>query len=245
MRIIYEPSGRAAEYSDLALSMYRGCEHACSYCFGPSVIRVDRATFASASARAGALRKVERDAAELAEAGDERAIMMSFTTDPYQPLEMQIGLTRQALELLKKYGRHVEILTKGGLRAERDFDLLDDGDAVACSLTLAKAEESKEWEPYAALPEERMLLLKHAHERGFRTWVSIEPVIDPLQSIALIVASLPYVDTYKLGAWNYDKRSNDVDWPEYYRRARDVLAGEGKQVIIKADLLERAGVRNG
>lgn len=42
MKPIYEPSGAAKEYGDLAINIYTGCPHGCFYCFAPSVLRRDR-----------------------------------------------------------------------------------------------------------------------------------------------------------------------------------------------------------
>ena len=98
MRIIYEPRGRAAEYAPLAVSLYRGCSHGCTYCFVPDVIHEhDREAFLNARARKDALKKLALDCKELAAAGDQREILMSFTTDPYQPIEAQHRLTSTAI----------------------------------------------------------------------------------------------------------------------------------------------------
>jgi hypothetical protein len=46
MPLIYEPAGRAREYAALACNIYRGCDHACEYCYAPAATRRDRAAFA-------------------------------------------------------------------------------------------------------------------------------------------------------------------------------------------------------
>jgi DNA repair photolyase len=45
MKAIYEPSGKAKEYGNLACNLYKGCGHKCSYCYAPSVLRMDRQEF--------------------------------------------------------------------------------------------------------------------------------------------------------------------------------------------------------
>jgi len=250
LRVIYEPKGRAREYAELAVSLYRGCDHRCAYCYSPNVLKMKREEFVVPAQRPGLISRLTLDAIDLEEAGNTRPVLLSFTHDPYMLMDALLGerygtehsLTRQAVRILKHHGQRVSILTKGGLRATRDLDLLDEHDAFGCTLTFASEADSREWEPGAAMPSDRIDVLKQAHARGIPTWASIEPVIAPGQSVAMILASLPYVDTYKLGAWNYDKRANDIDWPAYYRRVRTLLRGEGKLVVVKADLLERAGV---
>ena len=64
---------------------------------------------------------LEKDARILARKGDQHPIQLSFTCDPYQMIDEQYQLTRQALQVLLGYGLHVQILTKGGNRSIRDF----------------------------------------------------------------------------------------------------------------------------
>ena len=47
MSIIYKPKGKALEYSELAANLYRGCGHACTYCFAPKATFTDRVVFSS------------------------------------------------------------------------------------------------------------------------------------------------------------------------------------------------------
>ena len=122
--IIYESRGKAREYCELAANLYRGCSHCCTYCYAPATIRVNRDEFCKPRVRPGVLSKFERDAEILERVGETRNILLSFTTDPYQPLDMKEGLTRTAIQILHKHNLKVSILTKGGKRSERDFDLL-------------------------------------------------------------------------------------------------------------------------
>lgn len=45
MNVIYEPKGKAGEYSPLAVNLYRGCDHGCTYCYAPAATRTARETF--------------------------------------------------------------------------------------------------------------------------------------------------------------------------------------------------------
>lgn len=151
MSVIYEPRGRAREYAALAANLYAGCEHGCVYCYAPSAVRRARDDFHGAvKPRKNILAGLEKDAERLA--GSKDRVLLSFTTDPYQPIEEELGITREAIKILHRHGLHVEILTKGGTRAARDFDLLMPGDAFATTLTFLDEDKSREWEPKAALP---------------------------------------------------------------------------------------------
>ena len=112
MPIIYEPRGKAKEYSDLAVNLYTGCSHACRYCYCPAILRktIDAWEF-DPQPRKGILRDLECDAKKLR--GDRREILLSFMSDPYHSDEAA-RLTREALLVLEQYDLRVQVLTKGG-----------------------------------------------------------------------------------------------------------------------------------
>ena len=158
--VIYEPRGKAGEYAPLALNLYRGCAHGCLYCFAPTATFTDRATFHDPSyikPRPGILEDLEEQARSMAR--DKREILLSFTSDPYQPLEKEARVTCRALEILMANDLTVTILTKGGAWGlERDRDLLTLNPLNAWSVTLTHdvPDHSRVWEPGAALPQDRI-----------------------------------------------------------------------------------------
>jgi DNA repair photolyase len=182
------------------------------------------------------LAELRKDAAK--RAGSKTPVLLSFTTDPYQPIELDHGITRETIAILHSYGIPVQVLTKGGMRAVRDFDLLgqEPGDAFATTLTLLDPVQSLEWEPGAALPDDRIRAIKKAHARGIRTWVSLEPVIDPLQSLEIIRCTYSFVDLYKVGVLNYHPRKKEIDWAQFGRDVIALLKYHNKEYIIKDDL---------
>ena len=236
--IIYEPRGRAAEYSELAANLYHGCGHQCVYCYAPDATKTTRLEFANSKPRKNIIDKLQLDAAKMSFPWNKetRPIQFSFTTDPYQPLDERIRLTRAGIEVLKHYGLRVSILTKGGLRATRDFDLLDENDLYGVTMTLLDARESSIWEPYAAPPSERIESLRQAHEKGIPTWVSLEPVIYPEVSLEIIRQTHSFVDEYKVGTLNYHERAKQIDWANFARNARDLLNSLNCRYYLKADL---------
>jgi len=253
--MIYEASGRAREYFELAANLYTGCEHGCVYCYGADVLHIPRAEFYRRAVPRqqgdGALAALRKDAERMNARGDDRHVLLSFVTDPYQPADMEFKLTRRAIEELHRYGIPVAILTKGGLRATRDFDLLGPADLFGTTLTFIQASRSKSWEPGAALPAERMAALKEAHDKGVGTWVSLEPVIDPSETLQLIEETAAFVDHYKVGTLNYSKRlppeytGPRIDWRTFARSARLVLNALGKSYYIKKDLARYLGEAEG
>jgi DNA repair photolyase len=186
MNVIYEPKGRAREYSALACNLYSGCTHGCTYCYAPGCMRKTKeAWHGSASPRKNVIVQFEKDARELA--GDSRPILFCFLTDPYQPAERKERLTRKALELVQRYGLKSQILTKGfhDIIAE-DLDLMKTaGTELGLTISFVDDAKRKTWEPFASSIEDRLKTLKAAHGKGIFTWISLEPVIDPEQALLL------------------------------------------------------------
>lgn len=237
---IYIPRGRAREYAPLALNLYAGCPHGCRYCYAPDVVRRDRVEFHElAYTRPGILDTLARDLKSERELTMDHPVLLCFTSDPYHPGDT--SATREAIIALHAYGHPVHILTKGGLRAGRDFDLLGVllQDALAATLTFTSSRDSQKWEPLAAPPEERLAMLERAHDRGITTWASLEPVIDPPQSLELIKFAAPFTDLFKVGTWNHDAQARTIDWANFGRRAIGDLEALGKPYYIKRDLYER------
>jgi len=236
-KIIYEPSGRAKEYCDLAVNLYKGCSHACEYCYAPSATFTSRKDFNNQQEpRKNIIEKLRVDAQRNPGSGEH--VLLSFTSDAYQRLDEDLQLTRQAIKILKNNGYNIVILTKAGKRAERDFDLLNNNDFVGSTLTCDNKENSKNWEPGAATPKERIGMLKKAKEKGIGTWVSLEPVIYPKQSLNLIDITHKFIDLFKVGKLNYHKKAKEIDWSEFAHNAIEKLKKYDKQYYIKKDLRE-------
>ena len=128
------------------------------------------------------------------------------------------------------------ILTKGGKRAERDFDLLTKTDKFGVTLTCLDNNESLKWESGAALPIERIESLKNAHKLGVLTWVSLEPVINPDTSLKIIRQTHEFVDLYKVGKMNYHPIAKTIDWNKFGNDAINLLNSLEKEYYIKDDL---------
>jgi DNA repair photolyase len=233
MQAIYQPKGKAGEYGKYAINLYRGCSHGCEYCYAPNATYTSRDKFKNVSPRDGILASIKND---IKTHPVDKPVFLCFTCDPYQPMDIETRLTRQTILLLHSAGIPVTILTKGGSRAERDFDLLTSADSFGVTLTCLTDDASLQWEPGAAIPSERISSMRKAHSIGVKTWVSLEPVIDPVQTLELIRLTADFTDLYKVGKMNYHPISKTIDWTKFAESAISLLESLEKQYYIKEDL---------
>jgi DNA repair photolyase len=230
LKAIYRPNGEALEYAPYGLNLYGGCSHGCIYCYNQ--YRFHRSC--KSLLKKATLENVEADLKVMR--GNGEPVHLSFVGDPYDMGRQDNSYTRKVLELFREYDHPFQVLTKGGLKAARDFDLYGPDDRFGVTLTFINPEDSISWEPGAALPADRIESLRMAHERGIKTWVSLEPVIVPAQTLELIEATTEYVDFYGVGKWNHDKRASEIDWPKFRADAAALLKRYDKAHKIKAAL---------
>lgn len=238
--VIYEPKGRAGEYSELALNLYKGCTNFCRYCYVPDVLHMPREEFHKRATPRLELQDIGNSASRYF--GDTRKVLCCFTCDPY-PRESN-SFTREAIQIIKRMGIRMSILTKNGKAAKRDFDVLVPGeDSFGVTLTCLSSSDSELWEPRADMPFDRILALSEAHKAGIETWVSLEPVLNPEWSIKLMEETREFVSHYKVGKLNYHPHANEINWKKFgwdIKRRMDEL---GVKYYLKDDLVREMGIR--
>lgn len=242
MSIIYAPQGRAGEYSPLALNIYKGCSHGCVYCYVPNIQKRDRAEFnASAEPRKNIIAEIEKEAKKLAYS--TKQILLNFSHDPYDKYDEKNQYTREVLKILLKNKIPVSVLTKAGTKCLRDLDLFREFEnhiQVGASLTLSNPDDSKKYEPNAALPDDRIEALKELKENYIITWASFEPVLDPAQSIEMIERAILYTDIFKLGKISNYSPLVKINWNDYLEKALSILRNYSKDIYVKKELRETA-----
>ena len=241
-QIIYETTGRAREFSELALNLFDGCEHGCVYCYSPLVLHKTIDEYSHPQIRVTPL-DVLKCAKQLAVKGESRRVLIAFTHDPYTPCERDTEITRKSIMALHEAGMNVIILTKGGYRSVRDFNLLTPQDAYAATLTCTDPDKSRYWEPNAALPESRYQALKLAWEQGIETWVSLEPVIYPADAMEWVKRTKDFVGHFKIGKMNYHPHGKSINWRNFGWEMKRFMDSLGVKYYFKRDLLSEMGIR--
>src|SRR5436190_10782065 len=172
---------------ETSLNPYRGCEHGCIYCYARPTHEflgfsagLDFESKIMVKAGAAALLR-----AELESPGWEpQVLVMSGVTDPYQPIERKLRITRGCLEVLAKFRNPVAIITKNRL-VTRDVDLLRKladyhAAAVNISVTSLDPKLQRILEPRTSSPEARLDAIRQVRATGVPIGVMVAPIIPGL-----------------------------------------------------------------
>jgi DNA repair photolyase len=175
-----------------SLNPYRGCEHGCAYCFA----RPSHAYLGLSPGLDFESRLVARPEAparlreELARRSYRcRPLALGTNTDPYQPLERELRITRGVLDVLHEARHPVSITTKSHL-VTRDLDLLapmaKDHLAMVCvSITTLDRQLARRLEPRAAAPERRLDTVRELAAAGVPVSVLFAPLIPAINDAEL------------------------------------------------------------
>lgn len=160
------------------MNLYRGCSHGCIYCDSRSSCYHMEHAFEDIEVKENAIELLEH---ALAHKRKKCMIGTGAMTDPYIPLELEIGNVRKALQLIEKYGFGCTLLTKSD-RILRDLDLLQQiAQKTKCvvQMTLTTYDEAlcRKLEPNVSTTRERFEVLKKLRDAGIPTVVWMTPIL--------------------------------------------------------------------
>ena len=172
---------------EASLNPYRGCEHGCAYCYARPTHEylgfssgVDFESRIMVKEDAPALLRAEL----LKPSYKPVTLSISGVTDPYQPIEKKLRITRGCLEVLAEARHPVVLITKNHL-ITRDVDLLAElarhqATSVYISITTLDPELARKLEPRASSPQMRLEAIRLLNEAGVPVGVSTAPIIPGL-----------------------------------------------------------------
>lgn len=172
---------------DVSVNPYRGCEHGCVYCYArPNheylgfSAGLDFETKILVKERAPELLRN----AMMSKRWTPRPLGLSGVTDPYQPAERRLRITRGCLEVLTEFRNPVAIVTKNHL-VTRDADLLAElasvnAVSVTLSITTLRNEVQRVMEPRTSVPERRIRAIETLATAGVPVAVNVAPVVPGL-----------------------------------------------------------------
>ncbi|MFQ5975653.1 MAG: radical SAM protein [Candidatus Hydrothermarchaeales archaeon] len=157
-----------------ALNPYRGCRHACVYCYAPYVLRERRPWGDFVDVKINMPTVLSKELKKKTKG----TVGISTVTDAYQPLEKKYKLTRLCLKQLLKHDFPISIQTKSCLIL-RDLDLIKGFSYrdVGFTITTIDDEARKLYEPFASHVKERISALEEISEAGIKIWVFIGPIM--------------------------------------------------------------------
>lgn len=203
------------EYADFGINHAEGCSHGCLYpCY--AMIMKKRCGIIS-TYEEWCKPKIVENALELLDEEIPRyqkkikSVHLCFSTDPFMFGYEEIG--ELSLEIIKRLNNdniQCTVLTKGVYPKEivSDKELMKENEY---GITLVSLDENfrKSFEPNTAKFEERIQSLWYLHEKGFKTWVSIEPYPTPniiRQDLVKILKAISFVNKIVFGRLNYSNK---------------------------------------
>lgn len=177
---------------DRSINPYRGCEHGCIYCYArpthawlglsPGLDFESRLSFKS-DAPAVLERELRRPGYKC------QVIALGTNTDPYQPVERDLTITREMLKILDNFNHPVSIITKSNLVC-RDMDILSAMSerglvTVAFSVATLNRKLARIMEPRAATPEKRLAAINALANAGVPSFILMAPIIPALTDMEM------------------------------------------------------------
>lgn len=160
------------------MNIYRGCTHGCIYCDSRSACYQMAHDFEDIEVKSDALAILE---SQLRRKRKPCMISTGAMCDPYMPVEEELMLTRQSLQLIERYGFGIAIQTKSA-RILRDLDVLrriNERTKAVVEMTLTTHDETlcRILEPNVSTTHERVAVLETMRDAGIPTVVWLSPIL--------------------------------------------------------------------
>ena len=164
------------------INPYQGCTFSCTYCYAAFFVAEEeqRERWGQwVRVKTNAIAKLRNSRRDLR----GRTVLMSSATDPYQPIENRLELTRSLLPILAERGAHLAVLSRSPL-VTRDIDLFNEFAHINITLSITTDSDDirKRFEPQCASIDRRFAALQELSDAGFRTRINVAPLL-PLADV--------------------------------------------------------------
>lgn len=225
--------------TDFSINPYRGCLFGCSYCYASKFVHDD----AVKRAEWGKWVEIKKNAVNALQRESHKvqggSVFFGSATDPYQPIERRVGLSRAMLEvLLLAFPAHLHIQTRSP-HVVRDIDLFKKfGDTLTIGVSIPTDSEvvRKAFEPRAPSIPRRIAAAKELKEAGIRVTASVAPLL-PCTPRRLAALLKPAFVKAWVGEMNFYDRAEQLRNLYAERGWNDYLLPSHKE-RVKAALTE-------
>ena len=229
--------------ADYVINQYIGCEHACKYCYAKFMCKWYN------YGKWGSWVIVKENMPDLVKMENVKGeVYMSSVSDPYQPIEKELEITRKILKDMNKNIK-LSILTKSDL-VLRDIEIFKEFKDIEVGLSINSYEGStkKEVEPFSPSNKKRMEALKTLYENGIKNYAFISPIIPYLTDVEeLIKETKSFTDFYWFEFLNLKASGKEFrewlkqNYPESYDVISDKIKAE-KYVKAVIGTINKSGV---
>jgi len=248
-KALYTPKGAAREYAAVGCNFYTGCPHNCEYCYlkrgapskqlGGKEVKLKKCFKSEVHAREILEKELDANLEHLQKVG----IFLSFTTDPL--IKETRNLTGNAILSCVERNIPVMVLTK-------DADFITDGDFMSCLKMIADKNRiafgftltgRDDMEPNASSNDMRIIAMRELHNLGFKTWASIEPIVDFSNSLKVIQKSIDCCNHYKVGLMSGVKKDyyHGIDLVNFMWSLIDIKKTHNIKMYIKESIRKYLG----
>lgn len=236
-KAIYNPRGKAGEYSKWACNFFTGCSNDCIYCYCKKGFlgrtwenkpKLKKCFVDMLDAFNVFRKELRANVEELKKNG----LFFTFTSDPLLPEVKELTWDCVCEAVMSDVP--VQLLTK---RADFIDNTIIDfirKDMVAFGFTLTGCDE---FEPGASSNKERIQAMSKLKQLGYRTFASIEPIIYPIKSLEVIIDSLESCDLFKIGLLSGKKDYGRKEILEMFESIKD-LSSQGARFYLKDSFVE-------
>lgn len=222
------------EYADYGLNVAEGCSHGCTYpCYAMMLkkrcgIINNYAEWRTPKIVENAMELLEKEIPKHKK--NIKYVFMCFATDPFMYKQKEIiDLSLKVIKRLSNDNIKAVTISKGIYPQElANTDIYGIDNEYGSTIISLSEDFRKKHEPFAAPIKERIKSLKYLHDRGFKTWVSMEPYPTPNfidQNIEEILNEISFVDKIVFGKWNYNGMTS------YFRNYKNFYNDSAYKVI--------------